>query len=245
METVFANFPEPNNPFILFGQVHVWTIVYLVTVATAVLWVGKKGTEKSRRYLRKGMALIFLFWEIEWQVWHLWHGIWSSDINLPLHLCSIMIWVSMYGLWFEDRRVYGLMYFFGIAGAIQAIITPNATEAFPHIRYLSTMFTHSLLVICGLWVVLVEKYRPTLKLAVQAFLGLNAYALVVYFINRMIGSNYLYVVAKPSVATAIDYFPYWPGYILVLEGLLVLIMLGMMLPFWRPWKGRAPRISQP
>ena len=103
LETVFANFPEPNNPFILFGQVHVWTIVYLVTVATAVLLVGMKGTERSRRYLRKGMALIFLFWEIEWQVWHVWHGIWSAEINLPLHLCSILIWVSMYGLWFEDR----------------------------------------------------------------------------------------------------------------------------------------------
>ena len=123
------------------------------------------------------------------------------------------------------------MYFFGIVGAIQALITPNAVESFPHIRYMSTMFTHSLLVISGLWVVLIEKYRPTWKLAGQALLGLNAYALVLYFINRLIGANYLFVVAKPKVATLIDQLPEWPWYIPIVELLLIVLMIGMVLPF--------------
>jgi hypothetical integral membrane protein (TIGR02206 family) len=237
VDAIFAHFPEPNNPFVLFGSVHLITTALLALVGILLLRSGMRGTDVVRRRIRVGMAAFFLFWEIEWQVWHLWHGIWSAEINLPLHLCSVMIWVSMYGLWFEDRRVYPLMYFMGIAGAIQALITPNAHETFPHIRFMSTMFTHSLLVICGFWVIFVEKYRPTFRSARNAFLGLNAYALVVYFINRAVGANYLYVVAKPDVATLMDYFPAWPWYIPILEGLLVIIMVGMYVPFIRRGSG--------
>jgi len=233
LDAIFANFPEPNNPFVLFGSVHLITTALFALLGVFLVRSGMKGTAGTRRKIRVGIAAFFLLWEIEWQVWHLWHGVWSAEINLPLHLCSIMIWVSMYGLWFEDKRVYPLMYFMGIAGAIQALVTPNASETFPHIRFISTMMTHSLLVICGFWVVFVEKYRPTKRSALNAFLGLNAYAFVVYFINKAIGSNYLYVVDKPSVATLMDFFPAWPWYIPILEGLLVIIMIGMYLPFSR------------
>ncbi len=237
MDTIFGNFPEPHNPFVLFGTVHLVTSAFLAVIGLMLIRKGMAANDRVRRRIRVSMALVFLFFEIEWQVWHLWHGVWTTDINLPLHLCSAMIWVSMYGLWFEDRRVYGLMYFLGIAGAIQAIITPNAHETFPHIRFVSTMITHSLLVICGLWVVFVEKYRPTFKSAVNAFLGLNAYALVVYFIDRAIGANYLYVVDKPAVATVMDYFPEWPWYIPILEGILIVLMAAMLLPFLQFKKG--------
>ncbi|MDA1028436.1 MAG: TIGR02206 family membrane protein [Bacteroidetes bacterium] len=236
MDSIFAHFTEPNNPFILFGTVHLTVSAVLAVIGFLLVRQGMKANESSRRRIRVGMALVFLFFEIEWQVWHLWHGVWSTDINLPLHLCSVMIWVSMYGLWFEDRRVYGLIYFLGIAGAIQAIITPNANETFPHIRFISTMITHSLLVVGGFWVVFVEKYRPTFKSALNAFLGLNAYAFVVYFINKAVGSNYLYVVDKPSVATVMDYFPEWPWYIPILEGILIVLMALMLLPFRRAKK---------
>lgn len=233
MDSILGHFTEPNNPFVLFGAVHLIVSAILALIGIAIVRTGMKSPDSTRRRLRIGMAVVFLFFEIEWQVWHLWYGVWSAEINLPLHLCSVMIWVSMYGLWFEDRRVYGLMYFLGIAGAIQAIITPNANETFPHIRFVATMVTHSLLVISGFWVVFVEKYRPTFKSAVHAFLGLNAYAFVVYFINKAVGSNYLYVVDKPSVATVMDYFPDWPWYIPILEAILILLMVLMLLPFLR------------
>lgn len=233
MDSIFSHFSQPNNPFELFGAVHLWMVVYVLVFGFVLLRVGVKATEDRRKVIRRVIALVFLFWEIEWQVWHIWHGVWSSSINLPLHLCSLMIWVTLYSFWFDDKRFYGAIYFFGIAGAIQAIITPNAAESFPHIRFLSTMFTHSLLVISGLWVVIVEKYRPTIKAGVQCFVGLNVAAFVIYWINVAIGSNYMYVVDKPAVATVMDYFPAWPWYIPILEGILVVLMVLLLLPFMR------------
>ena len=233
MDPIFGNFTEPSNPFVLFGTVHLITSAILAVIGIIIVRIGMSSNEVTKRRFRVGMALFFLFFELEWQAWHLWHGVWSTDINLPLHLCSAMVWVSMYGLFFEDRRVYGLMYFLGIAGALQAIITPNAHETFPHIRFVATMLAHSLLVISGFWVVFVEKYRPSFRSGLNAFLGLNVYALVVYFIDRAIGANYLYVVDKPSVATVMNYFPEWPWYIPILEGILVVLMIGMLLPFLR------------
>ena len=124
-----------------------------------------------------------------------------------------------------------LMYFFGIAGAIQAIITPDAVYAFPHFRFLNTFFSHSLLVTGGFWAVFVEGYRPTRR-DLWISLGLvNAYAPAMVFVNGALGSSYLYMGQKPETASLLDVFPEWPYYFPILEVLLFVIMLGMYPPF--------------
>ena len=50
-------------------------------------------------------------------------------------------------------------------------------------------------------------------------------------INISIGSSYLYLGAKPETASLMDFFPEWPWHFFILQGLLLLIMIGMYLPF--------------
>lgn len=191
------------------------------------------------------MVGIFAFWQVEWHVWNWVAGEWSVQRQLPLHLCGIMILVTMYGLASRDRRVYPLIYFFGIAGSVQAIITPEAIFDFPHIRFLNTMVSHGLLVIGGFWIVFVERYRPSWKDLVASLVILNAYALVVYFINVAIGANYLFVVHKPTTASLLDVFPEWPWYILFAEVMAVAIFTAMCWPFNRGARGSEIEASEP
>jgi len=148
-------------------------------------------------------------------------------------MCSIMVWVSIYGLWSGKRWVFNLMYFFGIAGAVQAIITPDAVYAFPHLRFMNTLFSHSLLVISGFWVIFVEGFRPSSRDLRNAFITVNVYSIPVYLVNLVVGSHYLYLGGKPETASLMDYFPEWPLYYPILVGILGLIMLGMYWPFAR------------
>ena len=140
---------------------HLLLVAWVVFFGLAVVRLGMKGDEKRRQQIRWFLIALFLVWEVEWQTWHILTDTWTAEKHLPLHMCSIMVWFSIYGLWKRKRWTLMLMYFFGIAGAIQAIITPDAVYAFPHFRFLNTFFSHSLLVTGGFWAVFVEGYRPT------------------------------------------------------------------------------------
>ena len=205
----------------------------MAIVGVVIIRAGMAGGESLRRGLRWTMVGIFLFWEIEWQVWYVATGLWTVQGQLPLHLCSIMIWVATYGLAMQDERVYPLIYFFGIAGSFQAVITPDAVFDFPHVEFLNTMISHSLLVIVGFWIVLVGRYRPTWRDMAMALVTLNVYALVVYPIDVAIDANYLYVVAKPATASLYDLFPDWPWYLLITEVIAAAIFAAMCWPFNR------------
>jgi len=97
---------------------------------------------------------------------------------------------------------------------------------------MNTWFSHSLIVTSGFWVVFVEGYKPTLKDMWTSLLALNLFAIPVYLINITIDSVYLYLGKKPETASLMDFFPEWPWYFFILEGLLIIIMIGMYLP-WR------------
>jgi hypothetical integral membrane protein (TIGR02206 family) len=224
---------QTATPFELFGPAHLWTILAIGVAGFWIVRAGKAGDARARRKLRIGMIAVFLFWQLEWHIWHLLTESWQVERQLPLHLCGIMILVTVYGLATQDRRVYPFIYFFGIAGSIQAVLTPDTLLDFPHARFLNTMISHGLLVVAGFWIVFVEGFRPTRKDAVVSLFVLNVYALGVLFVNLAIGANYLFITAKPETASVLDFFPEWPWYVLILEALAVVIVSGMCWPFVR------------
>ena len=229
----FFSAGTPVVPFVLFNSAHLLTMAALAVLGFLVIRIGRKAGETTRRRIRAGMIALLLLTFFEAHIWHLFHGLWVVEERLPLHMCGAMVWVSIYGLWTCRSWTWPLMYFLGVAGAIQAVLTPDSIYGLPHVRFLSTMLSHSTLVVAGLWVVAVEGYRPTLRSALRTLALVNVYAALIFPFNLLAGTNYLYVVAKPESASLMDTFPAWPSYLLVLEGLLILIILGMYLPFAR------------
>lgn len=230
--------------FELFGPAHLWTVVGLAVVFVVYLRAGKGAAEVGRTRLRVGLAVFLVVLDlISHLFWGL-NGVWTAESLLPLHMCSAMTYVMAYAFLTESRRLYPLVYFLGIAGAIQAIITPDAAEfGYPHFRFWDAMLSHAGLVLGGLWVVLVEGVRPTLRNLVETIAGLNVYALLIYFVNLALGSNYLYVNGKPDIASAMNFMPVWPYYILVLEVLLTVVLLAMYLPFQRRPGAEQPAVQ--
>ena len=230
-----------GGPFELFSGSHLLTIVVLTLVGVMIIAVARAGDESTRRRLRVGLAVILLMTELSWHIWSLVYGRWRIEEGLPLHLCSIMMWVTAVVLIWQKRSLYPLVYFLGIAGATQGLLTPDVgIYGFPHFRFLQIMIGHGGLVIAGLWVVTVENCRPDRRSLLSLFAGLNVYAFFVWLINLAIGSNYLFVSAKPETASLLDLFPGWPWYILGMEG-FALIFFGLLyLPFRNPRTRPAP-----
>ncbi|HET9913333.1 MAG TPA: TIGR02206 family membrane protein, partial [Anaerolineales bacterium] len=157
---------------------------------------------------------------------------WTVQTMLPLHLCSLLVWAGALMLVTKSYRIYEFMYFMGIAGAIQALATPDlGIYGFPHFRFFQTFLSHGLIVTSAIYMTAVEGFRPTWKSMLRVFVWTNIYAGVVYYINTQIGSNYLMINHRPETPSLLDLLPDWPVYIIYMELLGIACMLLLYLPF--------------
>lgn len=151
---------------------------------------------------------------------------------LPLHLCSVLVYLSAFMLITHNYTAYEFCYFLGVGGALQALLTPDAGRyGFPHMRFFTTMISHDLLFSAPLYLTLVEGFRPTWNSVLVVSAGTALYALFVGLANRALGSNYMYLARPPDTPSLIDMLGPWPWYI----GWLVVIALGTMLLLYLPF----------
>ncbi|MCD6577527.1 MAG: YwaF family protein [Anaerolineaceae bacterium] len=69
------------------------------------------------------MAIILWMDEAAWYIWRIAFGTWNIREGLPLHACSLLIWLAGLMLIKKDKRIYEFAYFVGIGGAVQALLT--------------------------------------------------------------------------------------------------------------------------
>ncbi len=231
METFFGK-DFPYGPFVLFSTQHLIAIVAIILVGIFIILSQKKSSSEQRQSVRWVMAIILIINESTWHVWNLSIGEWSIQTMLPLHLCSALVWLCAYMLITKNQTIYEFAYLIGIAGALQAILTPDLGQyAFPHYRYFQVFISHGLIIISALYMTFVEGFRPTWKSVKKVAIYGNLYLLFVFIINLLLNSNYLFVAHKPETASLLDVLPPWPIYILIIELLAAVFILLFYLPF--------------
>ena len=189
METFFGkNFNQVQ--FDLFSTQHLIAIFVIILVGIMIISTQRKNSPEKRNVVRWGMAIILVVNEMTWHLWNLSIGDWSIQTMLPFHLCSILVWLCAYMLITKNRFIYEFAYLIGIAGALQAILTPDlGPYEFPHYRYFQTFISHGLIIISALYMTLVEGFRPTWHSVKRVAIYGNLYFLVVFGLNFLIGSN--------------------------------------------------------
>ncbi|MBN2004593.1 MAG: TIGR02206 family membrane protein [Anaerolineae bacterium] len=219
-------------PFITFGPAHLIGLGIIALCIAAMIYFGRKASDTGRRNIRYGLAGLILFIELSWHIWNLATGQWNIQTMLPLHLCSVMIWLSIFMLLTKNYTVFEFGYLLGMAGALQALLTPDAgIYGFPHFRAFQVLISHGALVAAFIYMATVENFRPTPKSIVKVLLFSNLYGAVVFGINFLIGSNYLFIAHKPETTSIIDLMPPWPWYIAIIELLGIIFMLLFYLPY--------------
>ena len=217
--------------FELFGNTHLAALGTFI-VLNLILISFRNASDGTKSVLRWVLALILVVNEVAWHYWNYVHGKWTIQIMLPLHLCSLLVWTGAYMLMTRSYRVYEFMYFMGIAGAVQALATPGiGIYGFPHFVFFQYFLSHGLIITSAIYMTVVEGFRPTLKSILRVVIWMNVYALIIYFINIAIGSNYLMINEKPPSPTLLDLLPEWPIYILYMELIGFLSILLLYFPF--------------
>lgn len=226
-----------GDPFVLFGAAHLVALALVLLLNLSFLLLRSEKRAAWRKPVRVSMAILLIVNELGWHLWHIAYGQWDVQTMLPLHLCSLFVFLSAIMLLTRSYRIYEFAYFLGIGGALQALLTPDAgIYGFPHYRFFQTMLSHGLIVSASLYMTLAEGFRPTWRSLLKVALWGNVYMGVVFGLNFLLGSNYMYLAHKPATASALDLLGPWPVYLLWLELIAVAVFTLMYLPF--AWSGR-------
>jgi hypothetical integral membrane protein (TIGR02206 family) len=224
------------HPFVLFGTSHLVTLAVVVAawVIIPLLLRGVKD-EKGRAAVRWILAGVMFAQHVSWHLWRILGGQFDVTMHLPLELCAITNFVCIVMLLTKNRTLYEVAYFWALAGAMQAIVTPDTRFAFPHFEYVQTYVHHGLLIFAVLYMTVVEKFRPTWRSLLKVAGITNAYLVVIFFFNLALGSNYVFVNRVPEfdtlVSVLVQVFGPWPWYVVGMELVGVVSCVLVYLPF--------------
>ncbi|MDK8180483.1 TIGR02206 family membrane protein [Paenibacillus sp. UMB4589-SE434] len=198
-----------------------------------LLYVNRQRLHKShyRKYGRFILAAVLVLCEVTLNIWYITQGVFRLQDTLPLELCSISLYLCVFMLLFNNRFLFQIVYFTGIGGALQAILTPALTFDFPHYRFLEFFIAHFAIMLAVLYMVWVEQYRPTFKSVGLAMAFLNVLLVVVGSINYAVGGNYMFLMKKPDTASMLDLLGPYPWYLLSLEAVAFVLFILLYLPF--------------
>jgi hypothetical integral membrane protein (TIGR02206 family) len=172
-----------------------------------------------------GLSLLFnYFWSVS-------SGMFDIQSGLPLHLCDITFVFVIFFFIFENNYLFEFMYFIGISGAIQALLTPALGYDFPHVMYIFFFSEHGIVTLTGLYGVLIGKYRPVPFSIVRSMIFLNGMGIFVFIVDLILGSDYMFLLRKPSTSSLFDLLGPWPIYLVVCELIALACFVLLYLPF--------------
>ncbi len=152
-----------------------------------------------------------------YHIWLIHIGKWNVKDSLPLELCSVSLILTVLLLFTRNRMLYNFVFFLGIGGALQAILTPVLDLSFPHFRFIHFFYTHTFLILVPLYFTWVHGFYPTFRAAIQTMIFLNCLLPFILVVNFLVNGNYMFLHEKPEGGSLLDFLGDYPWYIGSLE----------------------------
>ncbi len=169
--------------------------------------------------------------------------------HLPFQLCDWVIFACAVALVARRQLAYELAWFWGLAGTLQALLTPDLREDFPSLHFFTFQILHAGVVVAVLYLTCGLAMRPTWRSLGRAWLGLQVFLVATAGVDRLLDANYGYLRAKPAQASLFDYLGPWPWYLITVEAVALVLFAACYAPFalldrLRPG-GASPNPSEP
>lgn len=220
------------STFVLFDTAHWAAIFSTLGIAAGLPWLAREarggewvrpigialGVALALHHVVKGVSRVVIYG-------------YPLEDNLQLNLCDLGIYLGLVVMITGHRKLYEVVYFWGLAGTLQALLTPDLERGFPHPVWWMYFVSHGGVIVLICYATFAMGLRPRFDGVWRVFAITNLWALVAGTINYFLGTNYLYLCQKPAGASLADFFPPWPWYILVLEVLAIASFLLYYAPF--------------
>ena len=192
-ETVDTIDPSLNLGFSLYGPLHLtWLAVFvLFTAALCVLY--RKSSDAARAWLRRIMAGAIVLDEVFKMVCLAIGGNYTADY-LPLHLCSINLFLIAIHAVKPSKPLDNFLYAVCIPGALAALLFPTWT-ALPldNFMHLHSFTIHILLAAYPIVLAVGGDIRPDIKALPRSILLLLGMAAIALAANLLFDTNFMFL----------------------------------------------------
>lgn len=208
-------------------------LVFLVMIVLGsvglVRWT--KRDANTARWTRFSLGLLIGLNELMWYGYVLYNGWIFFPYGLPLDLCDLVLWLTVFTLFSLKSWSFDLIYYWGLIGTGMAVLTPDIDAPFPSYIVIKFFFAHGGVVMGILFLIWSKSVRPRKGSWWKALLWVNVYALVVGLFNLIFHTNYFYLCQKPASGSLLDYLGLWPWYLVSAEIVAAILFFALWLPF--------------
>lgn len=223
------------SPFILFGNIHIITMLVILAVSILLPMIYKDKSEVQKSLMTKMIAYIVIAHVVisPYKDLFLLENPYNWREVLPFHMCDLS---EIFLAWFllgGPKILYKCAFFWGIGGATMAIITPDISHH--DLDYAFFMIGHGMIVIGIMYATVALNNRPYAKDILTVSLITACVLLpITYTINLLLGepANFWYLMAKPAGASLMDAFPEPPYHLLVLTPLAIATFVIIYVPYF-------------
>ncbi len=218
--------------FAPFGADHIGALGCVALVAALLVFLvrARPAAAPLVRWALAAGILGFLAFELQVAAREGWLG-WKTV--LPLELCDAALVLTVVTLLRPRRAPAEIVYFWAGSGTLLAMLTPELPWGFPRWEFVVFFGLHGLVLVAALVLVFGLGLRPCPGAAWRMLAVTASWAAFVGLVNLLLGTNFMYLRHKPTVATPLDWMGPWPVYIGVC-GIVALVLFHVLaFPFRR------------
>lgn len=215
------------SPFAYWLLVLVGLAVCAAGSVAARLWPGEWTLNVARL-----VGLVLALDAFSYTVGLLVAGAWSTRTSLPLPLCDFAVLVAAAACFSRLPLLVELTYFWGVAGTLQGVLTPDLSVGFPHLVFWQYVVGHLAIVFAALFLVVGLRLAPRRRAVPRVFAITLVYTAMVGLVDGVSGANYMFLRRPPGEWTLLRLLGPWPWYLLGAAGVALLLLTVLDAPFW-------------
>lgn len=224
-------------------------VALAVVLGVAGCWAARRHPGPWRTWAARLLGLVLLADAVSYFVSLATAGGFSVQTSLPLPLCDVATVVAAAACFWPVGLLVELTYFWGLAGTLQAVATPDLDVGFPHLVFFQYTVGHLGIVLAALFLVVGLGKRPRRGAAPRVLVLTAAYTAAVGLVDWLTGADYMFLSSPPSSWSLLSVLGPWPWYVLSATGVAIVLVTVLDAPFWPgrrrsppPWSGRrSPR----
>ena len=168
---------------------------------------------------------------------------WTVGSSLPLYVCDVAAFVAAAALVSRRRLLVEITWFWGVAGTLQGLLTPDHPIYFPSYDWVEFYTDHIGVILAAFWLVVGLGLHPRPRAALRVIAITAVFFVLVGVVDLLTGGDYDYLHAQHPPGLLALLGP-WPWYLLGATGVALLSILVLDLPFWPERRRVRPATSR-
>jgi hypothetical integral membrane protein (TIGR02206 family) len=185
-------------------------------------------------WTRRALAVLLAAVAITFVVSPIIEGTWSARASLPVALCDAAVVIAAVACWSPQLLLaVEVTYFWGLAGTLQAVTTPDLSTRFPHLEFWEFVLGHLGIVFAAIFLVAGLRIVPRRGAVLRVFAITVGYTAFVGVVDALTGGNYMFLRSVPSHASLLTVLGPWPWYLVSAAGVAIVLLTVLDAPFRR------------